>query len=90
MSTLASRKSPGGDSIVSELLSKHADFVSRFVAMVMAKSAWLLSEPVQWRGHSIAHLYKGEGCPAECASSRDISLGDVVGKIYHSHERRHL
>eukprot|EP00974_Lingulodinium_polyedra_P073192 7085063-Lingulodinium_polyedra.AAC.1 len=48
--------------------------------LVQLKAVARVEEPLQWRGNIVMELYKGAGDRAECASHRDIALGDVAGK----------
>ena len=73
-------KAVGPDQVPGDLLHMFPREFARILSPLMAKFAFRLHEPIQWKGGQLIKLYKGKGPIRECASFRRILLMSTIGK----------
>ena len=73
-------KAVGPDQVPGDLLHMFPREFARILFPLMAKFAFRLHEPIQWKGGQLIKLYKGKGPIRECSSFRGILLMSTIGK----------
>ena len=84
MGKLKNGKPAGKDEITGEMIKGGGDRLVDWIWRLcnMAFESVLGIMPEDWRFAVIVPLYKGIGKRIECKNYRDISLSNVVGKIW--------
>eukprot|EP00973_Karenia_brevis_P015578 2132039-Karenia_brevis.AAC.1 len=82
-------KGCGEDLIGPEVAVACGRQLAKVLHPLYVKSALRVEAPLQYKGGQIVELFKGRGASDECASFRDVLLGDVCGQPLSSHYRGH-
>ena len=87
---LAKHKAPGSDGISHAVIKAFRGGIQARSYALALKVSVTGTEPLRWRGGTVAPLYKGKGSLSDLSSFRSILVSEVLGKRYHAWVRRRL
>ena len=82
MRACKAHKAAGSDNIAPELLKNASRWVRHWLAPLLAKCSFYVTEPIQWRGGVLHELYKGKGSMTDTKSYRGILVSSHLAKSF--------